>query len=613
MKKSYYYLCSLTLAFASTGLAEAQTFATLPSSPTPAGELTDGTYVIKLHTLGTTGYLYHGLDESDSYRFRLRSESKAENGVSADGKITAFNYLWKLVLSEDGKTFTLQCADTAYLPADARENSHFTGSETANLAYETNGDITLDGGVLLYQTNYSSGTENMYLYVNADDGQGRDLVMNYHPSKDVSEYGDAVAVSFYRMDNYDITDVISAASFPQKTTGYVGDYTETYIAKASDVHLALNDYRDVPSRENLAAITSAISGASGVSPQRILLSEDKYYQIKSLADNSKPYFSSSDVTVSQDNYFDVSKIRTEAEASVVPQLWRFSKVAGNSAYFLSNANSGTNVVLNGSTALLRGSAGKPEEAYGIRVEQGPQGVTSWNLTNAKYGSLGTDGEVVTTGAMAADATSNWNIIPVESFTVKIPATTKWISGNYPFGVRLPETLTAYIVDGASETATTTKSVGQEVPANTPVIITLSDGTAQDGDAAYTLTIDDSIAQLDTDRKAANLLEGTMLSRRDYAENSCYVLSLSKGMFVSNGDLTTLPANKAYLPMSKISGNNYMQTLSIGTGETTGIGQSGVFQTQQPDSDVYYDLNGRRVLYPSHGIFVKANGEKVYIK
>ena len=44
---------------------------------------------------------------------------------------------------------------------------------------------------------------------------------------------------------------------------------------------------------------------------------------------------------------------------------------------------------------------------------------------------------------------------------------------------------------------------------------------------------------------------------------------------------------------------------------TSIGNA--VQTKAQGDEVYYDLNGRRVLYPTHGIYVKGNGQKVFIK
>ena len=48
------------------------------------------------------------------------------------------------------------------------------------------------------------------------------------------------------------------------------------------------------------------------------------------------------------------------------------------------------------------------------------------------------------------------------------------------------------------------------------------------------------------------------------------------------------------------------------GETT-TGIDSVEAAADTDTDVYYDLSGRRVLYPTKGIYVKADGTKVFLK
>ena len=45
--------------------------------------------------------------------------------------------------------------------------------------------------------------------------------------------------------------------------------------------------------------------------------------------------------------------------------------------------------------------------------------------------------------------------------------------------------------------------------------------------------------------------------------------------------------------------------------TTNINNAKANETES--SNTYYDLNGRRVLYPTHGIYVKGNGQKVFIQ
>ena len=71
---------------------------------------------------------------------------------------------------------------------------------------------------------------------------------------------------------------------------------------------------------------------------------------------------------------------------------------------------------------------------------------------------------------------------------------------------------------------------------------------------------------------------------------------------------TIGANKAYATSD--AAGSAPQMLSFNFGNVTGID---TIQNQKGENNTYYDLNGRRVLYPVHGIFVKANGQKVYIR
>lgn len=71
----------------------------------------------------------------------------------------------------------------------------------------------------------------------------------------------------------------------------------------------------------------------------------------------------------------------------------------------------------------------------------------------------------------------------------------------------------------------------------------------------------------------------------------------------------IAANKAYYVSSPAAGAAF--TLSFG-GPTVGI--DGVESADGAEkATIYYDLSGRRVLYPSNGIFVTADGQKVFIK
>ncbi|MBQ9676862.1 MAG: hypothetical protein IJV44_01845 [Prevotella sp.] len=70
---------------------------------------------------------------------------------------------------------------------------------------------------------------------------------------------------------------------------------------------------------------------------------------------------------------------------------------------------------------------------------------------------------------------------------------------------------------------------------------------------------------------------------------------------------TLPATKAYIPASKFSASREFIEIDI-NGFSTGIQNIKVGS----DDNVYYDLQGRRVLYPIKGLYI-VNGKKVIIK
>ena len=75
----------------------------------------------------------------------------------------------------------------------------------------------------------------------------------------------------------------------------------------------------------------------------------------------------------------------------------------------------------------------------------------------------------------------------------------------------------------------------------------------------------------------------------------------------------MPANKAYLLKNNIPASAQaamMFSFNFG-GNITGIDHA--IATEDAENNVFYDLNGNRVLYPTHGIYVKGNGKKVFIK
>lgn len=182
----------------------------------------------------------------------------------------------------------------------------------------------------------------------------------------------------------------------------------------------------------------------------------------------------------------------------------------------------------------------------------------------------------------------------------------------PFSVTLPEGLTANKVTavGSSDNANELNLVSLDgtIAAGEPVIL--------QGDAgSYTLTINTE----DGTKTSDNLLSGTSVKRTGITD-TYYALGY-KALDASNADektagfykvaTETMPANKAYLLKTSIpAAQQSVAMFSFNLGGITGINNA---TTAPADANIYYDLQGRRVLYPAHGIFVKANGQKVFIK
>ena len=188
----------------------------------------------------------------------------------------------------------------------------------------------------------------------------------------------------------------------------------------------------------------------------------------------------------------------------------------------------------------------------------------------------------------------------------------------PFSVTLPEGLTANKVTAVSknndeQNELSLENIGTTIAAGEPVIL---QGNAAD----YTLTINTDNGT----KSEGNILTGATVKRTGITDtyyalaykalNSDEADNKTAGFFrVETGNM---PANKAYLLKKSIPAEAQMAAMFYfnfngNGGEVTNI--NATQQSNTANDNVYYDLNGHRVLYPTHGIYVKSNGQKVFIK
>ena len=251
--------------------------------------------------------------------------------------------------------------------------------------------------------------------------------------------------------------------------------------------------------------------------------------------------------------------------------------------------------------------------------------TSSNTTNnflhaIDYGKTRSDGNypasqkgdyVVSWNFSSGTTASQWTFEAVDEIGITI-GTSGYASVNYDFPVKFPAGVKVY--KKAEEAATYIRL--EEITPGTDGCVSLHTGNAAfvagtEG-ASITLSIlSDEPDNIDTD------VNGTYLATTFDATSAANVYGIAKvndvvAFYKMQGG-TTIKQNKGYIRST--SSNAPRMELTFGEGETTGIESMLEDNSRRAsiDTSVLYDLNGRRVLYPSRGIYVTAGGQRIFLK
>ena len=229
------------------------------------------------------------------------------------------------------------------------------------------------------------------------------------------------------------------------------------------------------------------------------------------------------------------------------------------------------------------------------------GVNQWGLLSNDYGD---------------DQWAQWYVEEVTKVPLRVSNTngdgTGYASLCLPFAVELPDGLTAYYAIGIGTNEVELSEIKDGiVPAHTGVLVS---GAAVDDN--YQLSIVQTNKKIDDNR-----FVGTTLRTTGFAQDEMYVYAkgysdadgsyLGYGFYLNASTLTAVPANKLYIPAGGVASGARALSLHMG-GAETGI-EKNLMPNEGDGSEVYYDINGRRVLYPSNGIFVTKSGKKVFIR
>ena len=196
-----------------------------------------------------------------------------------------------------------------------------------------------------------------------------------------------------------------------------------------------------------------------------------------------------------------------------------------------------------------------------------------------------------------NSASAWYLVEATELEVDMNAAGEatWTSLYLPFDVTLPaEGLEAFTGTLSGNTLSLTKVT--EVPANNGVIL-------KGNQSKYTLNIATAQALV-----GENAIKGSNVNKEITDQSQFYVLgnTAENGVGLYHPNATTLKANKAYVETTVGA-----QVLKFDfNGETTGV--EGVEVETENVKSIYYDLSGRRVATPAHGLCIK-DGKKVYVK
>ncbi|MDY4558681.1 MAG: alpha-N-acetylglucosaminidase [Alloprevotella sp.] len=216
-----------------------------------------------------------------------------------------------------------------------------------------------------------------------------------------------------------------------------------------------------------------------------------------------------------------------------------------------------------------------------------------------------DSKFILSNTAPADGNASvWQLAEATSLPITV-SDALWTATCLPVDVVVPATdeCKVYIAETLKEgnyLSLTQVPAGTLLKAGEGVVINTSEAKTINLDISYT----GEAVQL-----TSNRLDGATARRTGLAAETFYGLGNKDGVgfYLSAG--TQVPANKAYLLASKI-GSNSASALLFDFSQQTGISLP---DANAEEDDIFYNLRGQRVLYPSTGVYVTGSGKKVLIK
>ena len=320
------------------------------------------------------------------------------------------------------------------------------------------------------------------------------------------------------------------------------------------------------------------------------------------------------------------------DANNACQLWRLKAGTTDGTYYLcsqglqaGSIGTGDGVVVKmletGTLYKLWDQTISSTKYYGFSNSTTSSNTTNNFLHAIDYGKTRSDGnypasqkgDYVVSWAFNNTDASHWTFEAVDEIGITIGAS-GYASVNYDFPVKFPAGVKVY--KKALESATYIRL--EEIPAGDDDRVSLPTGNAAfvagtEGESITLSILSDEPDAID----GGTGVSGTYLATTFNEGDAANIYGIAKvndvvAFYKMRGG-TTIKQNKGYIQST--TSNAPRMELTFGEGETTGIESvlEDNSRRESIDTSVLYDLNGRRVLYPSRGIYVTAGGQRIFLK
>ena len=539
----------LTLCGATT--AQAQTFVTYAEQSTPANEIVTGNYVIKTKW-----------KDNDPRWLCVNSSSHISFCEALDE--ASLKNVWRVEKKDDGSFYMMNLGTATYIKLGgslAVDNSNGNGGA----------DLTLTN-------NKSAAT-----YLSAHEGQteGSTTKIDDNAFSIAADVSTATGIrQHFHIYNDSYYSQATISSWGSTNGSEKFSSSQTFVQFAfykADLDYSLINGAPALGESNLYYI----QGQNGY-----YLSTQENGQYTNDQNSARTFF----VTKTDDNRYELWTNNGNNHMTISDQPWFMQKndEDGYKVYFSINPVSGTDYFtinnLNGTTLqyMLNGTSNKVGKGTDPTAEN-----ARWKFVPANEAA--TEAASLTANVQTGDA---------------VHGNVTTFSASYP--VAIPNGYKAYTAtyEASSNVINVTELAGKVIPANTGVLLR--------GDVNASLSIKPTMqtgtAVTDNVLTAVGDADKTFSS----SDDKIYLLGKSTDgtlcfRHMSTSGTQTIGKHKAYINLSGVSNEN-LATLRIRfDGEATGINDATM--TQQGADNSVFDLSGRRVNRPTHGIYIKG-GKKV---